>query len=508
MRALVVVVVFLGTVNLLFGVDVLHQGNNQVPLGRHKLESSEFTSRFEWALPVVVSNSWLTVGPFPPGQVFLQLDPEAHGPEARFPELSGTQVWLAWKLSTGLHTLRVTTNGLPPGPLTLTLSQTLPNHEPLEALSGSRLALTLPSWQTAPGYTPALEFSWHSNAGFTAQNTVRFQFSGRAGTWLYYPQVWHDEARRWLLTFPSDAIVPLYRVKLVATPNEAPLPADPASILHWPLENLREGDHDWFLWNGRRNILILLTKSYALQAQYLTRLAFFVEKQGYRGTILTEQEALRLHGWNAHDYAPEDLANFFNLVSAEDFPLSAQERELRQRLITQKLLIPTSPGHWKAGQGALLGISDESSPPLRSFLLTHESFHGLYFTTPRYRHTVTQIWNQLTPLCRQQFSNFLAQAHYDVTDLPLVVNEFQAYSLQQDSDGWSDFFSNKVLKAPGRLDLGSTSPLRESLLTYYLQAAEKLDQAVSEDFGLHSGNIQDPIVHFLAGRNSLTLAPP
>ncbi len=508
MRALVVIVVFLGTVNLLFGGDVLRQGNNQAPLERHKLESRDFTSCFEWSMPATASNSWLTVGPFPQGQVLLQIDPETHGPEARFPELSGTPVWLAWKLDTGLHTLRVTTTGLPPGPLTLTLSHSLPTKEPLEALSGSQLALTLPPWQTAPGYTPALEFSWYSNAGFTAQNTVRFRFSGRAGTWRFYPQVWHDEARRWLLTFRKGAPVPLYRVKLVATPGEAALPADPATILHWPAECLREGDHDWFLWNGRRNILILLTKSYAVQAQFLTRLAFFVEKQGYRGTILNEQEARRLHGWNAHDYAPEDLANFFNLASAENFPLSAQEKELRQRLITQKLLIPTSPGHWKAGQGALLGISDESPPPLRAFLLTHESFHGLYFTTPQYRQTVAQIWSQLPSACRQQFRNFLAQAHYDVTDSPLVVNEFQAYSLQQYSDGWSDFFRDKVLNAPGVADLGPPASLRASLLNYYLQAAEKLDQAVSQDFGVQSGDIQDPVAHFLAGRNSLTLAPP
>ena len=508
MRAFAVVLVFLGTVNLLFGADVLRQGNNQLPLERHKLESNDLTSRFEWVLPVEAANSWLTVGPFPPGEVLLQIDPEAHGPEARFPELSGAAVWLAWKLSTGVHTLRVTTNGLLPGPLEIALSQTLATQEPLEAVSGSQLALTLPPWQTAHGYTPALEFSWHTNAGFTAQNTVRFHFSGRAGTWRFYPQVWHDEARRWLFTFPGDALAPLYRIKLVATPGESPLPADPATILQWPTESLREGDHDWFLWNGRQNILILLTKTYAVQAQYLTRLAFFVEKQGYRGTILTEQEALRLHGWNAHDYAPQDLANFFNLASAENFPLSAKELELRQKLIAQKLLIPTSAGHWKAGQGALLGISDESPPPLRSFLLTHESFHGLYFTTPQYRQTVAQIWSQLPSACRQQFRNFLAQAHYDVTDSPLVVNEFQAYSLQQYSDGWSDFFTDKVLKAPGHLDLGATSPLRDSLLTFYLQAAEKLDQAVSQDFGVHSGDIQDPVAHFLAGRNNLTLAPP
>ena len=507
MRTFAVVVVFLGTVNLVFGVDILRQGNNQSPLERQEIASRNFTSCFEWAISVEPSASWLSVGPFPPGQVVLQIDPETQGPEAHFPELSGTPVWLAWKLSPGFHTLRVTTDGLQPGPLTLTLDKTLPTVEPLEVLSGSELSLTLPPWETAPGYTPALEFSWHANTGFSAQNTVRFQFSGQAGTWRFYPQVWHASARHWLFTFPNSTSIPLYRVRLVATPPEAPLPADPATILRWPAERFRSGDHDWFLWNGRQNILILLTKTYALQDQYLTRLAFFVEKQGYRGTFLTDEEVRHLHGWNAHDYAPDDLAKFFNLAAAENFRLSAQEIELKQKLIAQKLLIPTSSDHWKGGKGALLGISDESPPPLRSFLLTHESFHGLYFTTPRYRQTVKQIWNGLPPPCRQQFRNFLAQAHYDVTDTPLVVNEFQAYSLQQYSDGWKDFFSEKVLNAPGLHEL-DPKVSRESLLTSYLQAAEKLEQTVGQEFGVHSGNIQDPVAHFLAGRNNLTLAPP
>ncbi len=508
MRILLAVLLLGGNIPFLLGADVFRQENQQSFLERQRVTWNGQTSSFEWVLPQLAPGNWLTLGPLPPGQITLQIDPETQGAEVHFPEVSGIQVWLAWKLPFQVHRLRLITSGLIPPPLTLSLQKHLSTQEPLVALSGSTLTFSLPPWHTASGFTSALELSWAHNTGFTLQAnrldqkdaSVKFHFSAPTGTWFYYPQVWKTSTRRWLVTVQGDQQVPLTRLRLAATAPQDPLPVDLATLLHWPTQSFRNQEQEWFLWQGQKNILILLTKDYALQARFLTRLAFFVEKQNYRGRFLTLDEAAKLHGWNAHDYAPEDLANFFNLASAENYALSPQEQELRQRLEQQKILILTSPGHWKGGEGALLGISEESPPPLRAFLLTHESFHGLYFTTPQYRSSVARIWASLPEACRQQFRNFLAASYYDVTDAALVVNEFQAYSLQQDSDGWEDFFRDKVLKAPSLM-------AHNELLAAYLTAAKELDQTVFEDFGFHSGELQDPVV-FFAGKNNRTLAPP
>ena len=49
-------------------------------------------------------------------------------------------------------------------------------------------------------------------------------------------------------------------------------------------------------------MLIFDTASYAVQARFFRRLAFYVEKQGYRGRLLTDAELGSRRGYNAHDY--------------------------------------------------------------------------------------------------------------------------------------------------------------------------------------------------------------
>ena len=191
------------------------------------------------------------------------------------------------------------------------------------------------------------------------------------------------------------------------------------------------------------------------------------------------------HGWNAHDYDATDLARFFTLASQKGFPLNPRERELRGRLADSGMLKATASGVWQATVGAVLGISMESPPPLRGFLFTHEGFHGLYFTDQEFRRGVRDLWNQLSRSTQQAFIAFLAASQYDPADLPLMINEFQSYLLQQVRSEWPAYLSGRVL------DKATLTPAQKaSALAELLAAAQALEKLVHERFGVISGDLR------------------
>ena len=79
-------------------------------------------------------------------------------------------------------------------------------------------------------------------------------------------------------------------------------------------------------WKQFTEILIDDYKDYKVQDDMLKRLAFFVEKEGYRGRLAKDSEIKNLHGFNAHDYRGESLAAFFTLAAKENFPLNIKEK--------------------------------------------------------------------------------------------------------------------------------------------------------------------------------------
>ena len=62
--------------------------------------------------------------------------------------------------------------------------------------------------------------------------------------------------------------------------------------------------------------------------------------------------------------------------------LSTEENALATILVQNGVVKKTADGY-TPGDGCILSISRSSPPLLRSLLLTHESFHGLFFTIPR-----------------------------------------------------------------------------------------------------------------------------
>ena len=219
--------------------------------------------------------------------------------------------------------------------------------------------------------------------------------------------------------------------ELVALPADfsTPLRLDPA---WW-----RRPEFELYAWNGARAhqaapVLVFDTADYATQARFFRRLAFYVEKRGYRGRLLADGELQGLRGYNAHDYAAPDLARFFSAAQATGLALSDEELLLRTVALTHGIIEPDPAGGWRAGAGAILSISQSSGGALRRLLLRHEALHGLYFTHPAYQEAAQELWQELSANERLYWHLLLDAVGYDIEYEWLVVNEFQAYLLQQD----------------------------------------------------------------------------
>jgi hypothetical protein len=214
-------------------------------------------------------------------------------------------------------------------------------------------------------------------------------------------------------------------------PADAPLPADPGQILTWDRAAWRQPDYELFSWDRFPRVLIFDTATYEVQDALFNRLAFFVEKSGHTGKIESPAALAGIHGYNAHDYRAEDLSRFYTTAVEKGIPLSAEEEKLAALLVANGVMQKTSTGY-APGDGSVISISRSSSPILRDLLLTHECFHGAFFSLPAFREATENAWAALSPLEKQVWTEFLASHAYDVEDHFLVVNEFQSYLLQQE----------------------------------------------------------------------------
>jgi hypothetical protein len=228
------------------------------------------------------------------------------------------------------------------------------------------------------------------------------------------------------------------------------------------MEKWRNARYEVFQWDIFPEILIFDTANYAVQDRLFKRLAFFVEKAGYRGRLAQDAEIADLHGWNAHDYRAADLAAFFEAARKSNFPLLLEEHELESILLTNGILRRNSAFEIVPGVGAIISLSRESDRvdrSLRPRFMAHEGFHGIYFIDEDFRNFSRQRWETFpTPAKRFLLSFFDFQA-YDTKNFDLVVNEFMAHVLQQSISQAAWYFGEYQ---PNRMI--TASPWRRSFL--------------------------------------------
>jgi hypothetical protein len=242
-------------------------------------------------------------------------------------------------------------------------------------------------------------------------------------------------------------------------------------------------------------LLIFDTADYAVQNRLFKRLAFFVEKAGFRGRLAHDAAIAELHGWNAHDYRAEDLARFFQAARELNFPLLAEEREL-ERILLRAGIIKEVNSAIQAGEGGIISISRESPDYLRYRFMAHEGFHGLFFIDEDFRAFTRGRWQQLPSEAKRFLVSFCGFQQYDAADEYLLVNELMAHILQQSVSGASRYFGQTLpaqledswrkAHLPAKDEVSNSWP---TLATAFTREAEAFSAYVNNRWGLAAGRV-------------------
>jgi hypothetical protein len=313
---------------------------------------------------------------------------------------------------------------------------------------------------------------------FSRPGTVLIPLAALGGLGVLTAQAREKGSLESLVLKPSDAL-------------ESPLLLDLGTILALPPTADSQAPYSLFRWDVFPQTLVFDFRDYAVQDAYLKRIAFFVEKEGYRGRLASDAELASLHGWNAHDYRTEDLAAFFGKAERTNFPLSAEEKELLGILVKNGVLVRDG-GSIKPGKGAFISISRESDRYFRRLFLNHEASHALFFQDENYRRLAEEHWRALNEVEKRFWNLFLANRDYDPTDAYLSYNEFQAYLTQQASSQLEEW-----LKTVAYARLSKSYPDRAEAIRTDLEEAipglvghsEALDAYLKKNYGLRAGSL-------------------
>ncbi len=269
--------------------------------------------------------------------------------------------------------------------------------------------------------------------------------------------------------------------------------ADFNSMLDYSIEKWRTANYELFSWSVFPEFLLIDTIDYRFQNAMFKRLAFFVEKPGAAGKLLTDSEMEKLHGWNAHDYRAEDLCRFFNLAEETGFNLSEEEEILKMLLLENKIIRNDQGGkEYLPSGGGILSISRESNPFLRKVFISHEGYHGVFFSSKEFREKCGLIWNKTPEDVKTFWKFFLAHKHYDISNSYLVINEFMAYNLQQTPDKGRDYFFEYIIPAlydnyPSRKDF--LDNINENYREEFYEISTDIAAALYETTGLPPGKL-------------------
>ncbi len=271
------------------------------------------------------------------------------------------------------------------------------------------------------------------------------------------------------------------------------LPTDLGLVCDWPMENWRQGEYELYEWAEFPGIIFFDFANSKIQDQFFTRLAYFVEKEGYKGTFVDDEFILNNHGYNAHDYGAASLAKFFTQAERQKIKLNDYERLLKKVLLANSIIVQRDDGTFAEGSGAVVSMSRSSTPELRKKFLAHECWHGIYFTNAPFRNLIAGLHKKFNPKAREFLEVYWANnpnLHYDRSDDFLMKNEFMAYMLQQDPTearkyfmAWAkDSFMPRI--APKLSDYVIQNSAED-----FVSMSSLLDSWTFENWGLGAGRV-------------------
>lgn len=272
-----------------------------------------------------------------------------------------------------------------------------------------------------------------------------------------------------------------------------PIKTDPGLIMGWSRNMWRGNDYELFEWDRFPGVLIMDISTYAVQDDFLRRIAFFVEKSGYKGRLMSDDFLKNQHGYNAHDYRAESLADFFEQVRQENFPINAREKLLREILVKNEIIKQDSDGKFIAGKGALISVSQESPMYLRTTFIAHEGWHGIYFVDENFRNAVASIYYTLdenTLAYLKKYFQVTPTLNYDVNDDYLMKNEFMAYMLQRPLSATEKYFVDMASRSHSQKWAKEEADyVIATKAAGFVSAATLLDEYVNERWNLNAGRV-------------------
>ncbi len=305
----------------------------------------------------------------------------------------------------------------------------------------------------------------------------------------------NEEELETVLAVPSDKILLETSSNFETCPVQ-PIKTDPGLIMNWPEQNWRNSGYELFEWDRFEGILFFDTADYEIQNDFFRRLAFFVEKQGYKGTLLSDSQLKGQHGYNAHDYRAYDLARFFEKARLLNFPLNKKELLLQEILLKNGVIKIDENGSFTEGRGAVISISQESPSYLRTTFVAHEGWHGIFFVDKDFRDTVASIYYSLQSADPRaldflfRYFQVTPSLNYDTSDNYLMQNEFMAYMLQRPVNACEKYFTDMASRNHAQTFIKEEADyILETKAQSFVGAAQMLEDYVSSRWNLASGRV-------------------
>jgi hypothetical protein len=292
-----------------------------------------------------------------------------------------------------------------------------------------------------------------------------------------------------------DMIESIDRKEIVldGKPSMEPLPADFKQILENDPAQWRYSDWEVYRWESFPGILIIDFQNFNIQSHMLKRLSYFVEKKGYTGKI---HSFLRLSGktdWNAHNYKAKDLAAFFTEAQRSGAILTSAETYLRELLLANGIIEKGDAGYTGGEDKGIVSVSQESASHVRSLLLTHEGYHGLFYAASGLKELVYALWDKLAPEAQEMWVDYLRTAdvwNYDYRNRYLLRNEMLGYMMQQKD--FAEYFDNMMFprllkRIPDKAE--HFQETKDTARQAFLDTALKIAVFLQNNYNLSPGNL-------------------